>query len=76
MDNQKIMQNKQPVVIQRTSEETDTVQKAGAQFKTDQQKAAEQVKKQQRTSRIIRRNRRISYRSSATMRSLSWAQRI
>ena len=53
MDNQKIMQNKQPVVIQRTSEETDTVQKAGAQFKTDQQKAAEQQNHQKKQKNFI-----------------------
>ena len=53
MDNQKIMQNKQPVVIQRTSEETDTVQKAGAQFETDQQKAAEQQNHQKKQKNFI-----------------------
>lgn len=53
MDNQKIMQNKQPVVIQRTSEETDTVQKTGAQFKTDQQKAAEQQNHQKKQKNFI-----------------------
>ena len=53
MDNQKIMQNKQPVVIQRTSEETDTVQKAGAQLKTDQQKAAEQQNQQKKQKNFI-----------------------
>lgn len=53
MDNQKIMQNKQPVVIQRTSEETDTVQKAGSQLKTDQQKAAEQQNQQKKQKNFI-----------------------
>ena len=53
MDNQKIMQNKQPVVIQRTSEETNTVQKAGSQLKTDQQKAAEQQNHQKKQKNFI-----------------------
>lgn len=53
MDNQKIMQNKQPVVIQRTSEETETVQKAGSQLKTDQQKAAEQQNQQKKQKNFI-----------------------
>lgn len=53
MDNQKIMLNKQPVVIQRTSEETETVQKAGSQLKTDQQKAAEQQNQQKKQKNFI-----------------------
>ncbi|MGN1171187.1 MAG: hypothetical protein ACI4SZ_05990, partial [Lachnospiraceae bacterium] len=53
MGNQKIMLNKQPVVIQRTSEVTDTVQKAGSQLKTDQQKAAEQQNQQKKQKNFI-----------------------